>query len=148
MRAVNSILVAAGNLRLKVGDDPLWNEAKIVLRSVMDVNLPKFTVDDLPLFRGITSDLFPGIELPQADHGALIATIDEICLSGVTVAPERTFKLEPVPSFTLKIQQLYEMVLVRHGQSDSLAEADRAQRTQASWLLAKLFLEKRPLYTL
>merc|ERR1711871_1030033 len=44
MRAVNSILVACGNLRLKVGDDPLWDEAKVVLRSVMDVNLPKFTV--------------------------------------------------------------------------------------------------------
>ncbi|KAH8073865.1 1-aminocyclopropane-1-carboxylate synthase [Aureococcus anophagefferens] len=87
MRAVNSILVAAGNLRLKVGDDPAWDESKIVLRSVMDVNLPKFTVEDLPLFRGITSDLFPGVELPTADHGALIPTIDEICWSSAVVAP-------------------------------------------------------------
>ncbi|KAH8086149.1 1-aminocyclopropane-1-carboxylate synthase [Aureococcus anophagefferens] len=115
MRAVNSILVAAGNLRLKVGDDPAWDESKIVLRSVMDVNLPKFTVEDLPLFRGITSDLFPGVELPTADHGALIPTIDEICWSGAVVAPGREYKLEPLGSFTLKIVQLYEMVLVRHG---------------------------------
>ena len=81
----------------------------------MDVNLPKFTVEDLPLFRGITSDLFPGVELPTADHGALIPTIDEICWSGAVVAPGREYKLEPLGSFTLKIVQLYEMVLVRHG---------------------------------
>ncbi|KAH8051544.1 1-aminocyclopropane-1-carboxylate synthase [Aureococcus anophagefferens] len=98
-----------------VGGDPAWDESKIVLRSVMDVNLPKFTVEDLPLFRGITSDLFPGVELPTADHGALIPTIDEICWSGAVVAPGREYKLEPLGSFTLKIVQLYEMVLVRHG---------------------------------
>ena len=37
MRAVNSILVACGAMRQKVGDDPSWTEAKIVLRSVYDV---------------------------------------------------------------------------------------------------------------
>ena len=91
MRAVNSILVAAGELRQALGDDPEWNESKIVLRAVMDVNLPKFTVEDLPLFRGITSDLFPGITLPNSDYGSLATTVEKECLKGIVVAPDQTY---------------------------------------------------------
>ncbi|GMH99793.1 hypothetical protein TrVE_jg2105 [Triparma verrucosa] len=115
MRAVNSILVAAGNLREQLGDDPKWDETKIVLRSVNDVNLAKFTQEDLPLFDGITSDLFPGVVLPEADYGELIPAIEAVCEQGVTVGPGRVFQLEPKPKFVRKIIELYEMVCVRHG---------------------------------
>ena len=87
MRAVNSILVAAGNLRQQLGGDPEWDEAKIVLRSINDVNLAKFLVEDLPLFRGITSDLFPGVILPTANYGVLPACLQSTCDAGVEVAP-------------------------------------------------------------
>ncbi|CAM9362495.1 unnamed protein product [Pylaiella littoralis] len=115
MRAVNSILVAAGNLRQALGDDPNWTEARLVLRSVNDINLPKFTVEDLPLFKGITSDLFPGVELGESDHGPLLQNIDTVCEEGITISSGQALKLVPLASWRKKVIQLYEMVLVRHG---------------------------------
>ena len=115
MRAVNSILVACGNLRQQVGDDPAWDEAKITLRSINDVNLAKFLVEDIPLFMGITSDLFPGVILPESDYRVLKECLQYTCDNGVEVAPGNTYILENKQSYEEKAIQLYEMVLVRHG---------------------------------
>jgi dynein heavy chain len=103
MRAVKTVIVAAGNLKKA---NPEANELQLLLRALQDVNLPKFMAQDLPLFRGIMSDLFPGIEKPNIDYGALMKAIKGSC---------EELDLQPHQFFLKKNIQLYETIVVRHG---------------------------------
>lgn len=60
----------------------------------------QFLSQDLPLFEGIVSDLFPGITLPSPDHGVL----EEALKKNI-----RKMGLQAVPWFVDKVIQVYRL---------------------------------------
>lgn len=52
----------------------------ICLRAIRDANVPKFLQDDLKLFNGIVSDLFPTIKESPVDYGILEEAIRKSCI--------------------------------------------------------------------
>ncbi|CAH8652543.1 unnamed protein product [Schistosoma rodhaini] len=103
MRAVKSVISAAGNLKRQNTD---MDEDLICLRAIRDVNVPKFLSDDLKLFSGIVSDLFPNINEKPIDYGDLMVALKTSCSK---------LGLMEVEGFVHKCIQLYETTVVRHG---------------------------------
>ncbi|XP_028430624.1 dynein heavy chain 1, axonemal isoform X1 [Perca flavescens] len=103
MRAVKTVISAAGNLKR---EHPDMNEELICLRAIQDVNVPKFLQDDLKLFNGIVSDLFPKTKQEPIDYGTLEESMRNVCTK---------MNLKDVDGYINKCIQLYETTVVRHG---------------------------------
>lgn len=107
MRAVKAVLEAAAQYRaMPEHRGHADNEFQLVLKALLDVNLPKFVAEDVPLFESIIRDLFKDVECPDLDRGELIEAIRTKC---------KLFGLQATDYFVSKALQLYEMILVRHG---------------------------------
>eukprot|EP01064_Diplonema_japonicum_P003207 TRINITY_DN1209_c2_g1_i1.p1 TRINITY_DN1209_c2_g1~~TRINITY_DN1209_c2_g1_i1.p1 ORF type:complete len:4214 (+),score=1112.95 TRINITY_DN1209_c2_g1_i1:49-12642(+) len=103
MRAVNTVITAAG---INKRENPDGEESLLLLRSLRDSNVPKFLHADIVLFENIISDLFPDAVLPEADYGALMEGVH----NGIT-----KLGIQPVPEFIVKVIQLFEVTVLRHG---------------------------------
>jgi dynein heavy chain len=103
MRAVKSVLVMAGALKRA---EPDLDESIVLVRAMRDSNVPKFLVDDLPLFSALIQDLFPSLQLPETNYGEL----DTAIRHAIQVAG-----LQPVDGFITKVAQLYDTFAVRFG---------------------------------
>ena len=103
LRAIKSVLVVAGSLKRA---DPDRNEDEVLMRALRDFNIPKIVNDDLPVFMGLITDLFPSLSVPRKRDLEFEKTIKEAVLD---------LKLQPEDSFILKVVQLQELLDVRHS---------------------------------
>jgi len=103
MRAVKSVLVMAGVMKRA---NTSLSEELVIIRAMMDSNVPKFLKDDLMLFVAIINDLFPALEIKR--------TANEELEAQARLSTE-TLKLQPVPLFLDKVFQLAITLDVRLG---------------------------------
>ncbi|MCQ2815733.1 MAG: AAA family ATPase, partial [archaeon] len=104
MRALNAIIVAAGNEKKKNANVEV--EDRIVLKALMDVNIAKFTTNDTELFKDLVHDLFPTTTQLESDLGSLEEKIKVISVEN---------NLQPTSNFVKKCIQLWQTMNVRHS---------------------------------
>uniref|UniRef100_A0A8C9QGL1 Dynein axonemal heavy chain 10 n=1 Tax=Spermophilus dauricus TaxID=99837 RepID=A0A8C9QGL1_SPEDA len=95
LRALKSVLVMAGELKRGSPGDV------VLMRALRDMNLPKFVFEDVPLFLGLISDLFPGLDCPRVRYPDFNDAVEQVLSES---------GYEPVD----KVVQMYETMLTRH----------------------------------
>ncbi|XP_075778341.1 dynein axonemal heavy chain 11 isoform X3 [Pelodiscus sinensis] len=103
LRAVKSVLVVAGSLKRGDKNRP---EDQVLMRTLRDFNLPKIVTDDIPIFMGLISDLFPALDVPRRRDLHFEQMVKQSTLE---------LHLQPEESFILKVVQLEELLAVRHS---------------------------------
>ena len=79
----------------------------IMARTLRDMNLSKFVAQDQPLFASLIRDIFPKqTNIPTKTYRAVEDEVRILC---------NRFNLKDVKAWNIKIIQLYETSLVRHG---------------------------------
>lgn len=88
MRTFKSIIVRSANLKNMFPS--IIDESSLILQAILNCNLPKLKLKDIPIFMAITKDLFPNVTLTQLQNIPLqeainnIAQIHSLELSEVT----------------------------------------------------------------
>ena len=102
LRALKSVLVMAGGLKR---ESPEFDESTILMRALRDMNMPKFIFADVPLFRGLIGDLFPGLDCPRVRY----ASFNDAVEAAITNDGLQMLEVQ-----VDKVIQLYETLLTRH----------------------------------
>ncbi|CUG06458.1 dynein heavy chain, putative [Bodo saltans] len=103
LRNIKAVLVQAGNLKR---ENFPGTEPQLCLKAMMDMNLPKFVKDDVPLFMSMLGDLFPGIQPEDAGLDAL----KDMCK--LELAQKG---LEVNEHILVKVLHLWDTLRTRHG---------------------------------
>ncbi|XP_064619187.1 dynein axonemal heavy chain 10-like isoform X2 [Lineus longissimus] len=101
LRALKSVLVMAGELKR---GSPDLSEDVVLMRALRDMNLPKFVFEDVPLFLGLISDLFPGLDCPRVRYPNFNDAVEGVLEDNGYVA---------LPQQADKVVQMYETMMTR-----------------------------------
>ena len=104
LRNILSVLRTAGN---SLRQDLQGDEEMIMCRTLRDMNLSKFIAQDIPLFKSLLDDIFPRVK-----------NIKTMVYKEVETEVRKYIKdndLDDRPEWFLKIIQLHETSMVRHG---------------------------------
>ncbi|XP_022235820.1 dynein heavy chain 2, axonemal-like [Limulus polyphemus] len=103
LRGLVSVLRHAGKRRRSY---PNSTDEEVLILAIQDMNIPKLTSEDIPLFNGITCDLFPSIEPCTVSYGKLKEAIERVM---------KQAKLQVIQSSVMKVLQFYETKNSRHA---------------------------------
>ncbi|XP_043512192.1 dynein axonemal heavy chain 2 [Frieseomelitta varia] len=119
---------------------PKLPDEEVIILAMKDMNIAKLTSDDLPLFLGITSDLFPDVEVPAIDYDEIIAYITKEVIK---------LELQPIPLILTKVIELYETMNSRHS-TMIVGESNTAKTvtwTVLQQTMTSMKNDKKPGYT-
>jgi dynein heavy chain len=102
LRAIKSVLVVAGSLKRA---EPTLPEEHVLMRALRDFNIPKIVTDDVQVFMGLISDLFPKVEVARKRSEKFEEEIRKATLET---------GLQTEENFILKVVQTEELLVVRH----------------------------------
>ncbi|CAF1153283.1 unnamed protein product [Adineta ricciae] len=103
LRALKSVLVMAGELKRNSAELP---EDIVLMRALRDMNMPKFVYEDVPLFQGLITDLFPGLKCDRVTYPLFDKAVRESIAHMHNVVDEVQVD---------KVVQLYETMMTRHS---------------------------------
>lgn len=68
---------------------------QVLMRALRDFNMPKIVTEDVPMFLGLVSDLFPGVEVQRRTDRHFEQLVRQCALD---------LKLQPEDPFILKVK--------------------------------------------
>ncbi|RLU19225.1 hypothetical protein DMN91_007782 [Ooceraea biroi] len=101
--SLKTVIAAATSMKRNI---PNENEYTLLLRSMIDVNIPQLCNTDVPIFQSIIRNVFPEPSMPPFDCSTILNALEKVCA-------KRFLTLHSV--FKLKVIQIIELTYVRRG---------------------------------